>query len=212
MPKRRRRGFNPEELIDDVVDTAVDSFWDRAGDFFERLRESQRQQIEEGADVHSEVFTCAPCRKEFEFKDMEMVNPRNGFGICKSCFKFLWDAGKEKLQRLAQRAARQKAQQSKRESYVGHGPPPGAGAQGDAGHRGPQQQSTRQKPWEVLGVAPDASIDDIKRAYRKLAMEYHPDRVPPGASAKEREHARFKFEELTRAKEVMVKVRSAPEA
>lgn len=30
-------------------------------------------------------------------------------------------------------------------------------------------------PYKVLGVSPDASMDDVKRAYRDLARKYHPD-------------------------------------
>src|SRR3954453_17343989 len=48
----------------------------------------------------------------------------------------------------------------------------------------------------TLGVAPDAGPDDIKRAYRKLARELHPD-VNPDAAAQER------FREVSTAYEVL---------
>jgi molecular chaperone DnaJ len=50
--------------------------------------------------------------------------------------------------------------------------------------------------YETLGVARNATPDEIKRAFRKLAMEYHPDRNPePGAEAR--------FKEVNEAYEVL---------
>lgn len=43
-----------------------------------------------------------------------------------------------------------------------------------------------QNPYEILGVKPDASQDDIRKAYRKLAKANHPDLNPGDAAATER--------------------------
>ena len=57
--------------------------------------------------------------------------------------------------------------------------------------------ATKRDYYEVLGVAKTATADEIKSAYRKLAMKYHPDRNPDNPEAKE------KFTEVSEAYEVL---------
>ncbi|MDR0453008.1 MAG: molecular chaperone DnaJ [Treponema sp.] len=51
--------------------------------------------------------------------------------------------------------------------------------------------------YEVLGVQKNASKDDIKKAYRKLAIQYHPDKNPGNREAED------KFKEATEAYEIL---------
>lgn len=51
--------------------------------------------------------------------------------------------------------------------------------------------------YEVLGVAKTATADEVKKSYRKIAMQFHPDRNPDNKEAEE------KFKEATEAYEVL---------
>ena len=51
--------------------------------------------------------------------------------------------------------------------------------------------------YEILGVAKTATPEEIKKAYRKAALKYHPDRNPGDKEAEE------KFKEAARAYEVL---------
>jgi DnaJ-class molecular chaperone len=59
------------------------------------------------------------------------------------------------------------------------------------------ERSHTRDPYEALGVSPDASAQDIKKAYRRLAKRYHPDSTG-GDKAKE-----SRFKEISTAYDIL---------
>ena len=57
--------------------------------------------------------------------------------------------------------------------------------------------ASKRDYYEILGVSKSATADEIKKAYRKVAMQYHPDRNPGDHTAEE------KFKEAAEAYEVL---------
>lgn len=52
-------------------------------------------------------------------------------------------------------------------------------------------------PYQALGIAPDATQREVKQAYRRLAMKFHPDHNPETPEAEER------FKQIQQAYEIL---------
>ena len=57
--------------------------------------------------------------------------------------------------------------------------------------------ASKQRLTGVMGLPVDAKPADVKRRYRALALETHPDRLPSSATAADRERARQRFARLS---------------
>jgi len=58
-------------------------------------------------------------------------------------------------------------------------------------------------PYEILGVDKNATLKHIKLAYRKLALQHHPDKLPPNASESERKAAHSNFAAISNSYEIL---------
>lgn len=59
--------------------------------------------------------------------------------------------------------------------------------------------NTKKDYYEILGASKDISAEDLKKLYRKLVMQYHPDRVPQ----EKKKEAEEKFKEISEAYAVL---------
>jgi DnaJ like chaperone protein len=76
----------------------------------------------------------------------------------------------------------------------------------------PPREQQRWSPldphYAILGAAPHESLEDIKKKFRKLAMQWHPDKMlARGASPEALRHAKEKFQQINEAYERIVEAR-----
>ena len=69
-----------------------------------------------------------------------------------------------------------------------------------SGSQQPRHSATHKDPYKVLGIDSTASDDEVKKAYRKMAMKYHPDRVA-GMSEELQRNAAEQMKEINEAYE-----------
>lgn len=70
----------------------------------------------------------------------------------------------------------------------------------------PYVDITLQEAYRTLGVRETASADEVRQAYRQMALRYHPDRVVAKNEA-ERKDAEKKFREVTEARDIIFRSR-----
>ncbi|MBD1208216.1 MAG: J domain-containing protein [Ignavibacteria bacterium] len=96
----------------------------------------------------------------------ELRRKANTPGASRSTSHRGYETEEERLKRLINEAANpQEAQQQSSSSQQQSSPPPKHGGMG------------LEEALRVLGLPANASVDDMKREYKKLMMQYHPDRV-----------------------------------
>lgn len=49
----------------------------------------------------------------------------------------------------------------------------------DLGYKSRLDTLRKKSPYELLGIAPDSSLDDVKRVFRTMIRLYHPDQSDP---------------------------------
>lgn len=91
------------------------------------------------------------------------------------------------------------------ERHVGH---EDAGYSGSSGRSGSSSSSYDKDPYRVLGIDSSATDEEVKKAYRRMAMKYHPDRVS-GMSEEMQRNAAEQMKEINQAYEVIKQRRAS---
>ena len=87
-----------------------------------------------------------------------------------------------------------------------HGTDDFSGYQKDERNWQPYVDVTLQEAYRTLGIRESATDDEVRQAYRKMALRYHPDRVEAQGEAA-REEAEKKFREVTEARDIIFRAR-----
>lgn len=214
-----------DDVVGRVVDIGIEAMLGKVDNFVQQLQSNQVASNQAAMEaiptaLRRSSYKCACCHKDFPFNDVAVINDKlamlsttgDGFATCKPCYKLIWNAGNEKvtimregfgtaLKALYDQARAAAASKQEQSAQRPPAEPPG------------------QKPWETLGVDVDATIDEVKKAYRKQAATWHPDKfaagpqneTPAEAAIRERNgaQARARFDQIQRAYNVMMKVRQA---
>lgn len=70
----------------------------------------------------------------------------------------------------------------------------------------PYTDVTLQEAYRTLGIPSTATDDEVRKAYREMALRYHPDRVEAQGEAA-RQQAEKKFREITEARDIIFRAR-----
>ena len=70
----------------------------------------------------------------------------------------------------------------------------------------PYVDVTLQEAYRTLGIPSTATDDEVRQAYRQMALRYHPDRVESQGVAA-RQEAEKKFREITEARDIIMRAR-----